>query len=118
MLTYISLPPGESRCVAGEMPPIRAARINGIDGTNHGTGAVMLLVGSALKGGRVIADWPGLKEANLFENRDRKPTGRIEQSCSAKSSLRQATVDQSLPKSSFAIKLRTVFRSMRRENFL
>ena len=31
----------------------------------HGTATVALLIGGALKGGRVIADWPGLKEANL-----------------------------------------------------
>jgi uncharacterized protein (DUF1501 family) len=52
----------------------RTARINGTDGTDHGTGTVMLLAGGALKGGRVIADWPGLKPADLFENRDLKPT--------------------------------------------
>jgi uncharacterized protein (DUF1501 family) len=52
----------------------RTARINGTDGTDHGTATVMLLAGGALKGGRVIADWPGLKPANLFENRDLKPT--------------------------------------------
>jgi uncharacterized protein (DUF1501 family) len=34
----------------------------------------MLLAGGALKGGRVIADWPGLKAADLLENRDLKPT--------------------------------------------
>ena len=39
----------------------RTARINGTDGTDHGTGTVALLAGGALKGGRVIADWPGLK---------------------------------------------------------
>jgi uncharacterized protein (DUF1501 family) len=52
----------------------RTARINGTDGTDHGTATVALLVGGALKGGRVIADWPGLKTANLYENRDLKPT--------------------------------------------
>jgi uncharacterized protein (DUF1501 family) len=52
----------------------RTARINGTDGTDHGTATVALLVGGALKGGRVIADWPGLKVANLYENRDLKPT--------------------------------------------
>jgi uncharacterized protein (DUF1501 family) len=52
----------------------RTARINGTDGTDHGTGGVAFLVGGALKGGRVIADWPGLKAANLFEARDLKPT--------------------------------------------
>ena len=30
--------------------------------------------GGALKGGRVIADWPGLKDADLYQGRDLKPT--------------------------------------------
>jgi uncharacterized protein (DUF1501 family) len=52
----------------------RTARINGTDGTDHGTATVALLAGGALKGGRVVADWPGLKETNLYEGRDLKPT--------------------------------------------
>jgi uncharacterized protein (DUF1501 family) len=52
----------------------RTARINGTEGTDHGTGTVALLAGGALKGGRVVADWPGLKEADLYEKRDLKPT--------------------------------------------
>jgi uncharacterized protein (DUF1501 family) len=52
----------------------RTARVNGTDGTDHGTATVALLAGGAVKGGRVIADWPGLKEANLYEGRDLKPT--------------------------------------------
>lgn len=52
----------------------RTARINGTEGTDHGTGTVALLAGGAINGGRVIADWPGLKPANLFENRDLAPT--------------------------------------------
>src|SRR5262249_23947954 len=52
----------------------RTARINGTEGTDHGTATVALLAGGALKGGRVIADWPGLKPANLHEGRDLKPT--------------------------------------------
>src|SRR5215471_14143559 len=52
----------------------RTARINGNDGTDHGTATVVLLTGGALKGGRVVADWPGLAGANLYENRDLKPT--------------------------------------------
>jgi uncharacterized protein (DUF1501 family) len=52
----------------------RTARINGTAGTDHGTATVALLVGGALKGGRVIADWPGLKDSNLFENRDLQAT--------------------------------------------
>jgi uncharacterized protein (DUF1501 family) len=52
----------------------RTARINGTEGTDHGTATVALLAGGALNGGRVIADWPGLKPANLHESRDLKPT--------------------------------------------
>jgi uncharacterized protein (DUF1501 family) len=52
----------------------RTARINGTVGTDHGTATVVLLAGGAVKGGRVIADWPGLKNASLYENRDLKPT--------------------------------------------
>jgi uncharacterized protein (DUF1501 family) len=52
----------------------RTARINGTDGTDHGTATVALLVGGALKGGRVVADWPGLKPAKLYESRDLAPT--------------------------------------------
>ena len=47
----------------------RTARINGTDGTDHGTATVALLAGGALKGGRVIADWPGLKPGKLHEGR-------------------------------------------------
>jgi uncharacterized protein (DUF1501 family) len=52
----------------------RTARVNGNDGTDHGTATVALLAGGALKGGRVIADWPGLREADLYEARDLRPT--------------------------------------------
>jgi uncharacterized protein (DUF1501 family) len=52
----------------------RTARINGTEGTDHGTATVALLAGGAVKGGRVIADWPGLSEAKLYQSRDLKPT--------------------------------------------
>ena len=52
----------------------RTARVNGNQGTDHGTGTIALLLGGALKGGRVIADWPGLKETDLYEKRDLKAT--------------------------------------------
>ena len=34
----------------------------------------MLATTGAVRGGRVVADWPGLKEAQLYEARDLKPT--------------------------------------------
>ncbi|HWV55514.1 DUF1501 domain-containing protein [Pseudorhodoplanes sp.] len=52
----------------------RTARINGTAGTDHGTATVALLAGGALKGGRVIADWPGVADKNLHDGRDLKPT--------------------------------------------
>jgi uncharacterized protein (DUF1501 family) len=52
----------------------RTARVNGTEGTDHGTATVALLAGGALKGGRVVADWPGVKEADLHEKRDLKAT--------------------------------------------
>ena len=52
----------------------RTARVNGNMGTDHGTGGVAFVVGGAVAGGRVIADWPGLGEGKLFENRDLQPT--------------------------------------------
>jgi uncharacterized protein (DUF1501 family) len=52
----------------------RTARINGTTGTDHGTGTVAFLAGGAVKGGRIIADWPGLRDEQLHEGRDLKPT--------------------------------------------
>jgi uncharacterized protein (DUF1501 family) len=52
----------------------RTARINGTEGTDHGTATVVLLAGGAVKGGRVIADWPGVKDSALYQGRDLKPT--------------------------------------------
>ncbi|WP_210114709.1 DUF1501 domain-containing protein [Vibrio echinoideorum] len=61
----------------------RTARENGTKGTDHGTGNVMLVAGGAMankvskmssSGGRVIANWPGLSQQNLYQGRDLKPT--------------------------------------------
>jgi uncharacterized protein (DUF1501 family) len=52
----------------------RTAAANGTGGTDHGTASCAMLFGGAVKGGRVLADWPGLSQANLYEQRDLKPT--------------------------------------------
>ena len=52
----------------------RTVRPNGTRGTDHGTGTVAFVLGGAVAGGRVRADWPGLAGGNLFENRDLAPT--------------------------------------------
>jgi uncharacterized protein (DUF1501 family) len=52
----------------------RTARVNGTKGTDHGTATVAFVLGGAVAGGRVLADWPGLGEDRLLENRDLRPT--------------------------------------------
>jgi len=52
----------------------RTVALNGTGGTDHGTASCAMLVGGAVRGGRVIADWPGLAPAALYEGRDLKPT--------------------------------------------
>ena len=52
----------------------RTAAANGTGGTDHGQGSVAMLVGGAVNGGRVIADWPGLKPNELYQGRDLRPT--------------------------------------------
>ena len=52
----------------------RTAAMNGTRGTDHGTGGCAFLAGGAVRGGRIVADWPGLKRNALYENRDLKAT--------------------------------------------
>jgi uncharacterized protein (DUF1501 family) len=52
----------------------RTVAANGTGGTDHGTGSAAMLLGGAVQGGRVVADWPGLSAANLLEGRDLRPT--------------------------------------------
>jgi uncharacterized protein (DUF1501 family) len=48
----------------------RTIAVNGTAGTDHGTGGAVLVAGGAVRGGRVLADWPGLGEGARFEGRD------------------------------------------------
>src|ERR1700678_1140436 len=52
----------------------RTAAMNGTRGTDHGTGGCAFLAGGAVRGGRVMADWPGLGRAALLDDRDLRPT--------------------------------------------
>jgi uncharacterized protein (DUF1501 family) len=52
----------------------RTAHINGTEGTDHGTATTAFLLGGGVRGGRVIADWPGLKPQQLYQQRDLAPT--------------------------------------------
>lgn len=55
----------------------RTVAMNGTAGTDHGTGGAAFLVGGAVKGGRVLADWPGLRAGDLYAGRDLKPTADL-----------------------------------------
>jgi uncharacterized protein (DUF1501 family) len=52
----------------------RMAAANGTGGTDHGTASAAMLLGGAVQGGRVLADWPGLAPGALYQSRDLKPT--------------------------------------------
>jgi len=52
----------------------REVAVNGTQGTDHGTGGAAFVLGGAVHGGRVIADWPGLARAQRFEARDLRIT--------------------------------------------
>ena len=57
----------------------REVAINGTQGTDHGTGGAAFLLGGAVKGGRVLADWPGLAKQDRFEGRDLRTTTDLRQ---------------------------------------
>ena len=52
----------------------RTARINGTNGTDHGTASTALLLGGALKKAASSATGRRSPQAKLFENRDTAPT--------------------------------------------
>jgi uncharacterized protein (DUF1501 family) len=52
----------------------RTVAINGSRGTDHGTAGAAFVAGGAVRGGRVITDWPGLSDRALHEGRDLRPT--------------------------------------------
>lgn len=56
----------------------RTVKVNGTQGTDHGTASVAWLLGGAVQGGRVVADWPGLSDAALYEGRDLRPTAGLD----------------------------------------
>lgn len=52
----------------------RTVAENGTRGTDHGTATAAYLLGGAVKGGRVVTDWPGLSPRRLYQDRDLEPT--------------------------------------------
>lgn len=55
----------------------RTVRQNGTRGTDHGTAGAAFLLGGAIKGGKILGDWPGLKPSDLYENRDLRPANDL-----------------------------------------
>ena len=55
----------------------RTVRVNGTRGTDHGTATAAILLGGAVNGGQVLADWPGLGKSDLYEGRDLMPTADV-----------------------------------------
>ncbi|ACS87203.1 DUF1501 domain-containing protein [Musicola paradisiaca] len=56
----------------------RTVATNGTDGTDHGTASAAMVIGGAVSGGRIMADWPGLRPGDLYESRDLKPTASLD----------------------------------------
>jgi uncharacterized protein (DUF1501 family) len=52
----------------------REVAVNGNLGTDHGSGGAAFVLGGAVKGGRVLADWPGLAKKDRYEGRDLRVT--------------------------------------------
>lgn len=52
----------------------REVAANGTGGADHGTGGAAFVLGGAVRGGRVLADWPGLAKKDRYEGRDLRIT--------------------------------------------
>ncbi len=55
----------------------RTVAVNGTGGTDHGTASALFLTGGAIKGGKVLGEWPGLSKEELYDGRDLRPTSDI-----------------------------------------
>ena len=79
----------------------RTARSNGTRGTDHGTGGAGFIIGPRLAHATVMADWPGLHDAALFEGArpeaDARHPGGVEAAVSGTFDLTAAQADRIFP---------------------
>lgn len=82
----------------------REVGANGTLGTDHGSGGAAFVLGGAVRGGRVLADWPGLAPKDRFEGRDLRITTDLRAVQRAllgpQLGLAKAALDTALPGSS------------------
>ena len=79
----------------------RKVEQNGGNGTEHGYGTAILMLGGLVKKSQVFSDWPGLKRKNMFENQDL-----------------DATIDaRSIYCSAMAVTFNTDFEKLKRQVF-
>jgi uncharacterized protein (DUF1501 family) len=55
----------------------RTVAENGTGGTDHGTGSLALVLGGAVRGARMLGDWPTLARSALYEGRDLAPVNDL-----------------------------------------
>ena len=55
----------------------RTVAENGTGGTDHGTGSLAFVLGGAVRGGRMLGDWPTLARSALYEGRDLAPVNDL-----------------------------------------
>jgi uncharacterized protein (DUF1501 family) len=80
----------------------RTARQNGTNGTDHGHGNAMWVLGGPVHGGTVYGDWPGVDDASLHEGRDLAVTtdfrSVLARACAGHLRLRDAQLAAVFPK--------------------
>jgi uncharacterized protein (DUF1501 family) len=78
----------------------RTVAANGTGGTDHGTGTAAFLLGGAVAGKRVVADWPGLASDRLYQGRDLAPTTDLRAAfkaiCQRRLGIAEATVENDI----------------------
>jgi uncharacterized protein (DUF1501 family) len=55
----------------------RTVAENGTGGTDHGTGSLAFVLGGAVRGARMLGDWPTLARSALYEGRDLAPVNDL-----------------------------------------